>query len=385
MSHIRLIHIADLHAGKTNDRRLNRNEDLKHALDQILDFARENRPHYAVVAGDIFDKKLPDAESISLITEFFIKLSRLGVKVVAIGGNHDSALFLRSQTHWAEHFDIKLFPSLDRKNFVFRDGDVAFVCIPFVSERGITDLSEGSDRAKIQYGELMRKLILHGLKQVENVPYKVLVGHLYFAGSKLGNTEVEVTVTDSYALSQSALPPEFDYVALGHVHRYQRLEASPAEAYYTGSLYQLDFGEAGQEKFFNYVVLEDNRARVEKVKLSLLRELKKVTLKRGQKVSDLAKELNKNTYYWVNIEASTPQEFLLKKQEVERVFGDNLLRVYPLGLSNRRRKLFRDPKRDLEKLKNPIEMYREYLKSLGREWNGEVEDLLKGLMGEITA
>ena len=384
MAPIKLIHIADLHAGKNNDRRLNRNEDLRHALKHILSFAKEHRPDYVVVAGDIFDKKVPDAESIEVISEFFIGLSRLEAKVIVIGGNHDSALFLRSQRLWAEHFGIHIFPSVDRKNLVLRDGDIAFVCVPFVSERGITDLEGGKDRAVISYSEAMKKLLHYGASLVEDVPYRVLVGHLFFAGVRLGNTEVEVTVSDTYALPQQAIPPQFTYVALGHVHRYQRLEYAPTDAYYTGSLYQLDFGEAGQRKYFNWVVLENRRAKVEKVELPLLREFKKLLLKRGDDPKILQREKRANTYYWVDIEADTPQEFLLKKQRVERIFGEQLLRVYPIFPQRGWGKEEKTQRVDRDRLKDPVEMYKEFLKSEGRKWDKEVERLLRELLQELS-
>ena len=382
MRTIRLVHIADLHAGKVNDRRLNRNGDLWHALNQVLEVIKSERADYLLVAGDIFDKKLPDAESLGLITEFFVKVSELKTKIVAVGGNHDSGLFLEAQTPWMEKFDIKLFTRPSRDRLLFADGEIAFVGIPFISERAITDLAEGEQKAKIRYSEALRKLLFYAGKLVEGFRWKILVGHLFFAGSKIGNTEREVTVTDAYAVPQSALSPTFDYVALGHIHRYQRLEGAPTAAYYTGSLYQLDFGESGQEKFFNLVVLEGKVPKVERIKLSLLRCFEKLTLRKEQRVGELARFKRENTYYWITVEADTPQEFNLRKRKLEEIFGESLLRVYPQGYLKSEQK---EPKRrgEVLDLKNPLGVLKSYYRSLGRKWNSEMEDFVRKLLEDL--
>ncbi|HID79109.1 MAG TPA: exonuclease subunit SbcD [Aquifex aeolicus] len=381
MRTIRLVHIADLHAGKTNERRLNRNKDLLHSLNQVLDLIKSEKADYLLVAGDIFDKKLPDAESLGLITEFFVKVGELKTKIVAVSGNHDSVQFLEAQTPWMEKFDIKLFTRPTANKLVFADGELAFVGIPFISERAITDLGEGVQRAKIQYSEAVKKLLLYVEKKVENFKWKILIGHLFFAGSKIGNSEIEVTVSDAYAVSQSVLPPTFDYIALGHVHRYQRLQESPTTAYYTGSLYQLDFGESGQDKFFNFVILEGKNPKVEKIKLSLLTRFEKLTLRKGDRVGNLVRFKKENTYYWVTVEADTPQEFMLRKRKLEEIFGENLLRVYPQDRLKRKKEK-NSSNRGTLNLRNPVEVLKAYYKSQGREWNTEAERVIKKLLEE---
>jgi DNA repair protein SbcD/Mre11 len=82
----------------------------------------------------------------------------------------------------------------------------------------------------------------------------VVLGHLYAAGAKLGGGEREATVGMDYAVPAGRLPANASYVALGHIHRPQRVPGSRAPARYAGSLIQLDFGETNQEK--SVVVVE---------------------------------------------------------------------------------------------------------------------------------
>jgi len=383
MSPLRLVHIADLHAGRTYDRRLNRNEDLEYALNQVLDFISDNGVDYLLVAGDIFDKKMPDAESQELIAEFLLKVREKNVRIVAVAGNHDGSTFLKSQNPWLKRFGIKIFPKLEPKNAVYHDGEVAFVALPFVSERYITEITPRGENEKIQYGERLGKLMKVLSQKVENARYKILIGHLFFADTKVGKTEVEITIADTYAVPQHYIPETFDYVALGHIHRYQRLEKAKAPAYYTGSLYQLDFGEEGDEKFFNYVVIDESGTSVERIRLSLKRVLKTIHLKGNETERYLEGLKDGKTYYRIFVEAKTPKEFLIFKQKVERVLGEYLLRIYPKDFQKKVKELFNERKGEKLNLRNPIEVYRAYCQSVGRNIDPEAEKTLKEVLEKV--
>ncbi|NPB05909.1 MAG: exonuclease SbcCD subunit D [Aquificae bacterium] len=384
---VKLVHLADLHAGKLTAKTLDRNEDLLHALEQVYDFVKEERPDYLVVAGDIFDKRRPDSESSKLVGDFFVRVAALGTKVLAAAGNHDGSGFLDMFTPWSRRWGVRIFPRLNTKELVYADGEVAFAVVPFVSERAITELSEGGADARVRYAEKMRKLLTYAAERVKGFKYRFLVAHLFFARSKVGKTEQEITVSDAYAVDQSALSEVFHYAALGHVHRHQRLEFAPAPAYYSGSLYQLDFGEEGQDKFFNFVVVENGRTSVRPIKLSLLRELRKVVLKRGEDAKKvLEREKRPNLYLWVEVEASSPQEFTLRRSLAERILGENLLKVTVRWKDTSSRSLFRrrNDGRSVEDLRDPLKMYREYcLTALGRKPDPRTEELIRELLQRV--
>jgi exonuclease SbcD len=76
----------------------------------------------------------------------------------------------------------------------------------------------------------------------------VILGHWYATGAKLGGGEREATVGMDYAVPAGRLPSDASYVALGHIHRPQKVPGARAQARYAGSLLQLDFGETDQDK-----------------------------------------------------------------------------------------------------------------------------------------
>ena len=379
---VKLVHIGDLHAGKRSGS-LDRNGDLLYALEQIESFIRENGADYLIVAGDIFDKKTPDNASVELVSEFFVKISSLGTKIVAIAGNHDSASFLKSLLPWTQRYRIKLLPRFDREKFLYTEGEVAFALIPFISERAITSLLEGEEKAKLQYAQKMEKLLNFAAQRVKEFKYRVLVGHLFFANSKIGFSERELTVSDIYAVPQSAISDLFHYAALGHVHRHQRLEGAPTEAYYSGSLYQLDFGESGQEKFFNFVVLENNRTKVEKIKLSLKRRLEKIVITPSFSLSSLERLSKGNVYFSVEIEASDKREYLHLKEKVEKILGDRLLKINLKGFIAKGEKGPYKAARTLS-LQDPLEVYKAYCQATNRKWDPQIEKYLKEALESLS-
>jgi exonuclease SbcD len=89
------------------------------------------------------------------------------------------------------------------------------------------------------------------------------MAHMTIQGAKLARSEVDYYTKDIYEISGQILPSEAQYIALGHIHTPQQIP-NAAPTYYSGSLIQIDFGEAGEEKGFNLVEIEPSRpAKVE--------------------------------------------------------------------------------------------------------------------------
>jgi exonuclease SbcD len=94
----------------------------------------------------------------------------------------------------------------------------------------------------------------------------LLLAHTHLDGSVFGESERRIHLGDDWAAAPQALPASAQYVALGHIHKPQRVETAPGPAYYAGSPLQLDFGEAGQRKVFLVVEARPGLpARVEQV------------------------------------------------------------------------------------------------------------------------
>ncbi|WP_457599892.1 metallophosphoesterase family protein [Hydrogenivirga sp.] len=371
---MRLLHIADLHAGKTLGK-VSRNPDLEHALSQVIDFVRENGVDVVLVAGDVFDKANPDNESKELIFEFFLKLRKLRTEVVVIAGNHDSYDFMKSIRGLSKLANVHIYDRPSKEHFLYTLGDLKVACLPYPSERVITAAEEDSRKS---YAELVGRFIRFLAENVRDAKHKVLLAHLFVAGSKYTNTEKEATITQHYAVQPASLSEDFDYVALGHVHRYQRIENAPTYAYYTGSMYQLDFSEAGDGKFFNFILFEEGQPRVEAVELSLKNPLKEYRVRQSE-VTKLIEPMRAEEGYLklvIRVEDRLGMPTVIDRLREE--LGNKLIRIEQLSEEDSRG----GDLPDLSRL-DPLQLYREYYQSsYGKELPEEIEKKFLELLRE---
>ena len=137
--------------------------------------------------------------------------------------------------------------------------DVRLAMLPFVSQRGIVrakDLMDSQAYENTQaYAERIRLVIDALAAGFESSTVNILMAHAFVHGGERGGGERAAHFIDDYALSAQAFPANAGYVALGHVHRPQRI-AGPGQINYCGSPLQLDFGERDQSKQVNLVDIE---------------------------------------------------------------------------------------------------------------------------------
>ncbi len=368
---MRAVHIADLHAGKTLGK-VGRNPDLEYALAQVLDCVKENKVELVLIAGDVFDKANPDNESKELIFEFFLRLKDLRCEVVVISGNHDSYDFMKSIRGLSRLAGVHIYDRPSKDRFVYTYKDVKIACLPYPSERVLTSAGEDSKKT---YAQLVSRFIGFLAREVKDARFKVLLAHLFIAGSRYTNTEREATITQHYAVNPSDLTEMFDYVALGHIHRYQKIERAPTTAYYTGSMYQLDFSEAKQDKFFNMIIFEKPVPKIEKIRLSLKNPLRIVHLKQDEIRAELD-SLKKLEGYLkavvhINDRINAPSDMEL----LRNALGDKLIKVELLTPGTR------EHISPQVKSMDPLELYREYYKlSYEKEMPQGVEEIFLKLL-----
>jgi DNA repair protein SbcD/Mre11 len=255
---MRLLHTADWHVGRTLRGR-SRTDELERALAQVVAIAKSEEADAVLVAGDIYDQRALSAEADRLVFETLLELHGLDIPVVAVPGNHDSAPRLNALSPVLNHIGCSLVARVRRPQtgglveVVSRDGSerALIACVPFVSPRRFSDAaSEFTDIATgyNEYDDGMGSLMGAYERNFKPDAVNVVLGHLFVSGSRPAGSERQITIGADYAVSPMRLPPKATYVALGHIHRPQKVPGAPCEARYAGSLIQLDFGERGQKK-----------------------------------------------------------------------------------------------------------------------------------------
>lgn len=255
---MRFLHLADLHLGKQlNGYSLT--EDQAYILKRIVALAREYTVDTVLIAGDIYDRALPCADAVELLDAFLTDLSTAGITVVAIPGNHDSAQriaygaeLLRAQNIYLAHpYTGSLHPITLTDDY----GDVIIWPIPFMRPAQIRPYHE-NDEFGSDYSAALKAMLATAPfdPQARNI---ALVHQLIVSGShSLELSDSEITLGTLEAVDASVFDA-FDYVAMGHIHRPQRvgrdtmryagspLKYSASEARYPKSAVLVDVQEKG--------------------------------------------------------------------------------------------------------------------------------------------
>ena len=276
---MRLLHTGDWHIGRAIRGR-SRIPEFDDALREVVGIALQEGVDAVLLAGDIYDHRAPPPEADGLVFEALVALYEAGIPVVAIPGNHDSALRLEALARLLAPIGVTMVPRVSPPaggslvEVSSRDGSQAALvaCVPFVPERRFGDaaaLFRATEEWYQGYAEGLGLLLAAMTEPFRPDRVNVLMAHLFTDGAIPGGGEHKITIGIEYAVSPSRLPSTASYIALGHVHRPQAVRGAPSPTRYAGSLLQLDFGETEQTKSVTLVDASPGRpARIRQIALS---------------------------------------------------------------------------------------------------------------------
>lgn len=257
---MKILHTSDWHIGQ-QFHSYDRSEEHLYFFDQLLDIIGNNGIDILVIAGDIFDVSNPSAVAQSLYYNFLLRLHTLYpfLKVVMIAGNHDSASRLEAPKEILDALGISIVGKVHRKEDGFIDYSkhivtfkhlercVHFVCVPYLRQgdypRGFGSYENGVKafyREALDYARSMGK---------EDDCY-FGVGHLYAANVTLDKEPSELLSIGGTDCINLTDVEGFSYLALGHIHRAQKVGGN-AMIQYCGSPLPMSFTE---EKYQHGVV-----------------------------------------------------------------------------------------------------------------------------------
>ncbi|MFO7298648.1 MAG: exonuclease SbcCD subunit D [Actinomycetes bacterium] len=249
---MRILHTSDWHVGK-RIRGRDRSDEHRAVLAEIVTVAEENSVDLVIVAGDLFDTGSPTAVAEEIVWRALLDLSRVA-PVMVVAGNHDNAARIDAVAPLLEMSRVTALglprPPGAGGAVHLEDLGVRVGLLPFVSQRGIVKVEQimGNDPGEhaAAYEDRLRRIIESLTADMGDDTVNVLVGHLTVFGASHGGGEREAHIF-GYAIPASAFPGHLSYVALGHLHRQQRMP-HPGAVWYSGSPLQLDFGEVEDRK-----------------------------------------------------------------------------------------------------------------------------------------
>jgi exonuclease SbcD len=269
---MRFLHTSDWHLGRIFHG-AHLTSDQAHILEQFIYLARDSKINAIVIAGDIYDRAVPPPEAINLLDEVISKLTlELKIPVIMIAGNHDSPERLGFGSRLLSKQGFHLVSRLESDHTVIlsdNNGPVEFHLIPYteppVVREYLEDTSLGDHNSALK--ALVERLPKSSARQV-------LVTHHFVAGGLESESERPLSVGGTGTVDSAILAP-FNYVALGHLHRPQKVSYEHIQ--YSGSLLKYSFSEIDHAKSINLVELSpDGKPQIEKISLSPRREMRHI-------------------------------------------------------------------------------------------------------------
>ena len=267
MAPMKFLHTADLHLGRTfHERSLV--EDQEYLLAILADELAADDYAALVVSGDVYDRSIPSIDAVNLLGTFLarIRLRFPALAVLLISGNHDSAdrlgyadsLFSKLGIHIGSDAEKAFDPVV-----VEKDGErVAFFLLPFLAPgclrgsspelataelatAGLASAEPLRSQADLAAEAASRLAIAREAAGKAGATATVLVAHLFASGGE--ESESERVFLGTAERVEAGLFGGFDYVALGHLHRSQRVAPN---AWYPGSPLAYSFDEADRKRVF---------------------------------------------------------------------------------------------------------------------------------------
>lgn len=249
---MKILHTSDWHVGR-KIRGRDRSDEHRAVLSEIVGVASDNQVDLTLVAGDIFDTGSPTAAAEEIVWRALLDLSAIS-PVVVVAGNHDNAARIDAVAPLLEMGKVFAVGTPRRPDdggaVLLEEIGARVAMLPFVSQRGIVKATQimGNDpdeNAAAFQDRLSR--VIEGLTEgMDDGAVNLLVSHLTVFGASQGGGEREAHIF-GYAIPSAAFPGHLSYVALGHLHRQQRVP-HPGAVWYSGSPLQLDFGEVDDRK-----------------------------------------------------------------------------------------------------------------------------------------
>ncbi|SKA76358.1 Exodeoxyribonuclease I subunit D [Prosthecobacter debontii] len=289
---MRMLHTADWHLGA---RLIERERLEEHAafLTWLLEVLRAERIDVLLISGDVFDAANPPQNAIALYFDFIRRLAELKtVKTVITGGNHDSASHLNAPRDLLRHFDVHVFGHASHPHLVDL-GDVVVAAVPFLRERDLRQATPGETLQTVH--DHIRSAIrdhyatqLHAARELAQARPIIAMGHLTALGATASDSERDIHIGNLGAVGADVFAG-FDYTALGHLHRPQKV-GGLEHVRYSGSPLALSFSEAADAKSVAMVEIapQANGLTIELLPIPTPRQLNRVKVNRATLTEDLA-------------------------------------------------------------------------------------------------
>ncbi|MBX9693448.1 MAG: exonuclease SbcCD subunit D, partial [Cyanobacteria bacterium] len=277
---INLIHVSDIHFGSGESHgRINpetglniRFEDFVRALEKTVDYCIARNVDVFLFSGDAYRNACPEPIYQKMFAKELKRLCDHGIKIILVVGNHDQIL-KSTESHAMSVFQSLEIPGItivDRpvaQVIATKSGDFQLVGLPHITRNNLMTIAKYADLQASQIDDVLVNHVQDMLRSYfdeldESLP-AVATAHMSLDRAIAG---IERDLLIGYTLTfptEMFIDPRIDYVAMGHIHKYQVIRKESPAIVYAGSLERVDFGEAHEDKGFVHVKIKRGKTEFE--------------------------------------------------------------------------------------------------------------------------
>ena len=371
-----LAHISDLHLGKSLHN-FSLIEDQDYILDQIAGILVEKKVDVLIIAGDVYDKNVAPEAGIRVLRKFLGRLVEAKIKVMIISGNHDSAerltfggeFMTEKGIYFSKVYDGMIEPIIFTDSF----GPVNFYLLPFIKPSTVQHYFE--DEEIDSWDAAVRCAVEH--MNINTSERNIIVAHQNIMGAERCESE-EIYIGGQDAVSDEIFK-DFDYTALGHIHRQQKI--GKYNVMFSGTPLKYSTSEFDHKKVMPLISLgEKGRVDIDLIDLLPKRDLRKITGRLDDIMSMAAKDPN-NHEDFIDITLTDENEVMDAISTLRSVYP-NVLKISYENMATRAAE-------EIEKLgkldkQNPQEIFEKFFNSRrGREMTAEEKEYMNSLIEKI--
>ncbi len=369
-----LLHTSDLHLGK-NLLEESFYEEQKYILNQIIHIVKENNVDTIMIPGDIYDKSIPSAEAIMLFDNFLVSLSKLNVEILITSGNHDSNDRLAYGSNIFNQLNIHIVTNYDGNIYKISKKDVDFYLLPFIRPFHLKKLMTDEEYANIKTSNDMMKWIL-SRETIDKSKKNILLTHQFVMWNGLlpktsDSESISINNLGTLDAIDANILDEFDYVALGHIHRPQKIKRETIR--YSGTPLKYSFSEVNDEK--SVVLIDTNK--IEDFKLIPLIPKRNINVLRGTFEEIMNMPSSEDI---IKVELTDENILLSPMEEIRKRFPNAI----SLAFVDKKVKNTNSEEIEITNDMSPTSLFNEFFKVQNdRELSSEEKKYLKDLIDEM--
>lgn len=274
---MKFIHTSDWHLGKMLEGH-SRMEEQEKFCDEFVSIVEREDLKLVIIAGDIYDTYNPSAQAEKLFYKTVSRLADNGRRCIFIvAGNHDNPDRLTAAVPLALEQGIIILGKPGSKtevgvykNFQIKEAkegytkikigeeEVGIISLPYPSEKRLNDIIDNneteSDRQR-SYSEKIGDIFKELENDLDTDIINIAVSHIFVVGGESSDSERPIQLGGSLLVEKKHLPQKADYIALGHLHKSQKV-SERLNAYYSGSPIQYSKDERMYKKGANIVEIK---------------------------------------------------------------------------------------------------------------------------------